>query len=251
MAVHATARPGYDRGKTRAKMSRHTLPTDPSIEITLRRSKAARRFSLRVSRIDGAVTLSMPAHAREAEALGFAAGQTDWLRRALERARVVQAVGIGSAIPVEGQLLTVTAGAGRAARIEGGSLVVPPDPARAGARVAAYLKLRARQRLQAESARYAAMLGRPFTRITLRDTRSRWGSCAPDGSLMYSWRLILAPPEVLSYVAAHEVAHLAEMNHSPRFWAVVARLMPDYARHRRWLKAHGTGLHAYDFGARE
>lgn len=250
MPVHATVRPGYDRGKTRAKMSRHTLPTDPSIEITLRRSRAARRFSLRVSRIDGAVTLSMPQHAREAEALGFAAGQADWLRRALMRARVVQAVGVGSVIPVEGVAMPVIGGAVRSVRMEAGALQVPDDPMRAGARVAAYLRLRARQRLQAESERYAAMLARPFTRITLRDTRSRWGSCAPDGSLMYSWRLILAPPEVLSYVVAHEVAHLAEMNHSPRFWAVVARLMPDYERHRRWLKQHGTGLHAYHFGAK-
>jgi predicted metal-dependent hydrolase len=249
MPVHATVRPGYDPGKTRANMSRHTLPTDPSIEITLRRSKAARRFSLRVSRIDGAVTLSMPAHAREAEALGFAAGQADWLRRALERARVVQPVGIGSVIPIEGQATLVVGGAVRSVRMEVGALLVPDDPARAGSRVAAYLRLRARQRLQAESERYAALLGRSFTRITLRDTRSRWGSCAPDGSLMYSWRLILAPPEVLSYVAAHEVAHLAEMNHSARFWAVVARLMPDYERQRRWLRTHGTGLHAYTFGA--
>ena len=251
MAVHATVRPGYHQVKTRAQMSRHTLPTDPSIEITLRRSKAARRFSLRVSRIDGAVTLSMPLHARDAEALGFAAGQADWLRRALARARAVQTVGIGSVIPVEGVAVPVVGGAVRSVRMEAGALVVPDDPARAGARVAAYLRLRARQRLQAESERYAVILGLRFTRITLRDTRSRWGSCAPDGSLMYSWRLVLAPPEVLSYVAAHEVAHLAEMNHSARFWAVVARLMPNYERHRRWLKAHGTGLHAYDFGARE
>ena len=251
MPVHATPRPGYDRWKTRATMSRHTLPTDPSIEITLRRSKAARRFSLRVSRIDGAVTLSMPFHARDAEALGFAAGQADWLRRALMRARVVESVGIGSVLPVEGVALTVTAAPVRAVRAEGGALLMPEDAARVGARVAAYLKLRARQRLQAESERHAAMLGRPFARITLRDVRSRWGSCAPDGSLMYSWRLILAPPEVLSYVAAHEVAHLAEMNHSARFWGVVARLMPDYERHRRWLKVQGTGLHAYDFGTRE
>jgi hypothetical protein len=90
-------------------------------------------------------------------------------------------------------------------------------------------------------------LGRPYTRITLRDTRSRWGSCASSGALSYSWRLIMAPPEVLDYVAAHEVAHLAEMNHSAAYWAGVARLLPGYEAPRQWLRAHGAGLHRYRF----
>ncbi len=93
-----------------------------------------------------------------------------------------------------------------------------------------------------------ALVGRPFHRLTLRDTRSRWGSCTVDGGLMYSWRLAMAPPEVLDYVAAHEVAHLVEMNHAPAFWAVVRRLVPDYAPRRAWLKQHGQRLHAYRFG---
>ena len=137
----------------------------------------------------------------------------------------------------------------RAARIEGAQLLVPADPARLRPGLTAFLRLLARQRLQAASDRHAAALGRSFTRLTLRDTRSRWGSCTADGGLMYSWRLILAPAEVLDYVAAHEVAHLAEMNHSPAFWATVARLMPGYAPHRAWLKRHGADLHRYDFGS--
>jgi predicted metal-dependent hydrolase len=93
------------------------------------------------------------------------------------------------------------------------------------------------------------MIGRPYSRITLRDTRSRWGSCTADGALMYSWRLAMAPPAVLDYVAAHEVAHLAQMNHSPAFWAVVARLVPGHAAPRRWLKLHGQTLHGPRFGS--
>jgi predicted metal-dependent hydrolase len=88
--------------------------------------------------------------------------------------------------------------------------------------------------------RHAAALGRQPRALSLRDTRSRWGSCTHDGRLMFSWRLAMAPPEVLDYVAAHEVAHLAHMDHSPAFWAATARLMPDYARHRAWLRAHGA-----------
>jgi hypothetical protein len=84
-------------------------------------------------------------------------------------------------------------------------------------------------------------------RITLRDTRSRWGSCTADGALMYSWRLILAPPSVLDYVAAHEAAHLVEMNHSARFWALVERLCPDWQAERAWLRREGAALQAWRF----
>src|SRR5690606_34001303 len=105
-----------------------------------------------------------------------------------------------------------------APRIEAGAILVPPDPERVGARLEAFLKVAARQHLQAATERHARALGRPFRRLTLRDTRSRWGSCTADGSLMFNWRLIMAPEGVLDYVAAHEVAHLAQMNHSPAFW---------------------------------
>ncbi len=101
------------------------LPGNPPIEIMLRRSGRARRFSLRVSRVDGQVTLSLPARAREGEAMAFAASQEGWLRRALAALPVLEGVAIGSVIPVEGRLLTVTTGPGRVVRIEGDLLVVP------------------------------------------------------------------------------------------------------------------------------
>jgi predicted metal-dependent hydrolase len=86
------------------------------------------------------------------------------------------------------------------------------------------------------------------TQISLRDTRSRWGSCSAEGRLMYSWRLIMAPPSVLDYVAAHEVAHLVQMNHSEAFWAVVQGLYPGWQRQRDWLRHQGGALHVWDFG---
>ena len=116
------------------------------------------------------------------------------------------------------------------------------------ARTAAFLKTLARDRLAAASDHYASQLGRKVTRITLRDTRSRWGSCAHDGALMYSWRLIMAPPHVLDYLAAHEVAHLVHMNHSDEFWALTHKLSKDTDSAEAWLKAHGASLHRY--GAR-
>tara|TARA_R110002110_G_scaffold152752_15_gene345661 strand:- start:3839 stop:4525 length:687 start_codon:yes stop_codon:yes gene_type:complete len=225
------------------------LPGLPAVDVTLRRSARARRLSLRVSRLDGRVTLSMPTHAREAEAMAFLRAQEDWIRRALSNVVPGDLVGMGAQILVEGRLLTVTPGKGRSPVVEGDHLLVPGDVARVSVRVAAWLKLRARDRLALASDSYAARIGRRYRTLTLRDTRSRWGSCTAEAGLMYSWRLIMAPPPVLDYVAAHEVAHLAEMNHSPAFWSVVEGLMPDYRTHRRWLKAEGHRLHSYRFGA--
>ncbi|MDB5663650.1 M48 family metallopeptidase [Cypionkella sp.] len=225
------------------------LPGPPPIEITLRRNARARRFSLRVSQVNGAVTLSLPNRARESDAVAFARAQEGWIRAAVARMPPLVGVGIGSVLPVEGRLLRLEIGAGRSVRIEGDSLIVPGDAARAAARVSAFLKVQARNRLVAASDHYAGLIGRKLARVTLRDTRSRWGSCTSDGALMYSWRLIMAPPRVLNYVAAHEVAHMLEMNHSDRFWAVVQRLFPGWQAERAWLKREGGALQAIRFDA--
>lgn len=223
----------------------------PEISITIKRSARARRFSLRVSQSTGQVSLSMPARAPLAEATAFARAQEGWIRAALARMPAVQRVALAAEIPVEGRLLRIDSGAGRSVRIEGDALIVPGDPARVAARVAAYLKVRARDRLVAASDHYAAQIGRRVAQVSLRDTRSRWGSCTSDGSLMYSWRLIMAPPRVLDYVAAHEVAHMLEMNHSPRFWAVVERLFPQWQVERAWLRREGGSLQSIRFAAGE
>ncbi|GLS88101.1 zinc metalloprotease [Cypionkella aquatica] len=223
------------------------LPGPPPIEISLRRNARARRFSLRVSQATGAVTLSLPTRAREAEAMAFARAQEGWIRAALARMPVASRVGIGCDLPFEGKILRLQAGPGRSVRVEGDLMVVPGDPQRAAARISAFLKVQARNRLVAASDHYAGLIGRKVSQVTLRDTRSRWGSCTSDGALMYSWRLIMAPPRVLDYVAAHEVAHMLEMNHSDRFWAVVQRLFPGWQAERSWLKREGGSLQAMRF----
>jgi predicted metal-dependent hydrolase len=108
-----------------------------------------------------------------------------------------------------------------------------------------FLKREARRDLQKAAERYADMLDVKVKRLSIRDQSSRWGSCTSSGSLSFSWRLILAPPFVLDYLAAHEVAHLVEMNHSPRFWKVVARICNHVERAKRWLDAEGNDLHRY------
>lgn len=229
-------------------MGQHFLPGNPPVEITLRKTAQARRISLRISRLDGRVTLTCPLRTSDREALAFAQEKADWLRHHLTAQPAPAGVGLGSTLPFEGRLLRIAPGAGRLVRPDGDLLLVPGAPDRVAARLSGFLKQVARDRLAAASDHYAGRLGRGYARLTLRDTRSRWGSCTSDGGLMYSWRLVMAPPEVLNYVAAHEVAHLAEMNHSDAFWAVVTRLYGDYRAPRRWLREKGGDLHRYRFG---
>jgi len=228
-------------------MGQHMLPGNPPVELTLRYSSRARRISLRVSGIDGRVTLTLPKGVSERAALEFAQEKASWLRAQLSKQPDGVDVGMGSWLPIEGTPCMLITGKGRRVILTNNTLLVPGPVESASRRVQAWLKTRARDRLAAASDHYAAQLGRSYAKLTLRDTRSRWGSCTSDGGLMYSWRLILAAPEILRYVAAHEVAHLAEMNHSPAFWAHVEKLYPDYNIPRRWLRQNGAELHRYRF----
>ena len=228
-------------------MSDPHLPGDPPIPLILRRSAQAKRISLRISQLDGRVTLTMPKRLAEREALDFARSKEGWIRKHLEARGEDAAVGIGSEIPLGGNMYPVIAGTGRRVQITPEGIFVPGPVERVGKRLGAHLKEIARDRLAGASDDYAARLGRSYNRLSLRDTRSRWGSCTSDGGLMYSWRLIMAPPEVLDYVAAHEVAHLAQMNHSQAFWDEVTRIYGDYAAARGWLRRHGSTLHRYKF----
>lgn len=228
-------------------MGQHVLPGNPPVEINLKRSGRARRISLRVSALDGRVTLTIPQGVSEKAGLAFAAEKADWLRKNTARHGDTHQAVEGLSLPVQGVPLTIEAGTGRSVRIEGDRIIVPGDPDRLGARLSGYLKTLARDRLAAASDHYATRLGRQYSRITLRDTRSRWGSCSREGALSFSWRLIMAPPDVLNYVAAHEVAHLAEMNHSSRFWDTVTRIHGPYNTQRAWLRTDGAALHRIRF----
>lgn len=226
-------------------MADHFLPGSPAVPLTLRRSARARRLSLRISQLDGRVTLTLPRGVPEAEALDFARTKESWIRGHLETRPTDVTVGPGALIPVEGVVRRVVAGPGRGVRLSADEITVPQD--NAGRRLHSWLRELARDRLAGAADDYARALGRDYARITLRDTRSRWGSCSSRRALSFSWRLVLAPPEVLRYVAAHEVAHLAEMNHSAAFWAGVERIHGPYEAPRRWLRENGAGLHRFRF----
>lgn len=217
-----------------------------NIPVKVRRNARARRMTLRVPRAGGEVVLTLPPRATLQAGREFAASKAEWLRRTVLAMPGLKLVAEGARLPIAGQDVLLRAMPLRTVRLEGDVLYVPSRAAM-GATVQAWLKHHAHVALREAVDRFAAKLGRQPRALALRDTKSRWGSCTHDGRLMFSWRLAMAPPLVLDYVAAHEVAHLAHMDHSDRFWAEVERLMPGHAPHRAWLRAHGADLQAWQF----
>lgn len=220
---------------------------DPDIAVALRRSARARRFTLTVQPGRPEPVLTVPPRAGRADILSFLARQRPWLRAALARRPLIREVGAGARVPVEGRGrdIRVDPLLVRRCRLEPDALVAPARET--GAAVAGFLKERARERLAPELRAAAAALGASMGRLTLRDMRSRWGSCTARGDISLNWRLAMAPAPVAAYVARHEAAHLLEMNHSPAFWALVARLDPDWKASRDWLKREGPGLLSWLF----
>ena len=209
----------------------------------------ARRVSVRVCPVKRVAIATAPSNRLLKLAEKFATERAGWIVR--ELARLPQNVSLlpGTMAPLRGVMHELVFEKGRGpARIEAGSpprLVTPaPDPELFEARVVRFLKAEARKDLTERVIAHAALLGVTPARIQVKELRSRWGSCAVDATLAFSWRVVLAPPFVLDYLAAHEVAHLKEMNHSRRFWTQVRRCMPDYERGRFWLREHGATLHS-------
>lgn len=218
---------------------------NPFDDVLVRRSARARRLSLRVSRLDGRVTLTLPLGVSDTLARKFIRGKSDWISRA--RAEVVQftQVEIGARLPVQGTARHLVATDEKVARLQGDTIFAPRN--QTGRCIRVWLIECARQRAWTLSREFGEVIQRQPEKITIRDTRSRWGSCSETGNIMLSWRLMLAPVEVFDYVVAHEVAHLKEMNHSRDFWSTVGQLIPSYQTPRLWLRENGTELHRYRF----
>ncbi len=187
------------------------------------------------------------------EAVRFATERSEWIADQLDSLPQPQPFRPETTIPFRGEATRLTLdGFGRQARLEPGppaALVAPGASETFHMRIARFLKAQAKKELNAAVDRYCQTLNVDARRISVKDTRSRWGSCTSDGRLSFSWRLICAPPFVLDYVAAHECAHLLEMNHSDRFWRHVARCVGDPKAGRRWLRANGQALHALGVGS--
>lgn len=215
------------------------------IPVQLRENARARRFILRFDKTGEGVTLTLPRRASQSRALAFIESQKGWIAERLARQPQRISFTHGAIIPYRGRniLIQLTGGARRLTRLMDNTLEVGGEAAHLSRRVTEWLKREARSEVTAASQRHAQTMGLKFSRICLRDTHSRWGSCTADGSLSYSWRLIFAPEHVLDYVCLHEVAHLRELNHGPRFWALVEAHCPDWETARDWLRSQGQHLH--------
>ncbi|WP_198350794.1 M48 family metallopeptidase [Flavisphingomonas formosensis] len=214
--------------------------------LVVRRMAQARSMRLSVDPRDGTVRLSLPKRAALKPALKWVEGKREWIERALEGVPAPHPIRNGAAIPFEGGLLTVTwsAGAPRTVRREGDRLVLGGAEESLEPRVLRWLKREALERLERETRACAETAGVTVGRVSIGDPRARWGSCSSTGDIRYSWRLILAPADVLRATVAHEVAHRLHMDHSPRFHAAVARLFGrEPVAERRWLRTHGPSLY--------
>jgi predicted metal-dependent hydrolase len=220
--------------------------------IRIRRHRQARRYTLRIQAAAREVVLTIPPRGTLKDARDFAEKHGAWIAARLGRLPQAAPFADGTVVPLRGEPHRITHRRGARGTVwtesdgNGGRLLcVAGHVPHLNRRVADFLRREAKRDLDAASRRFARDLGLAIDHVSVRDQSSRWGSCSTTGVLSFSWRLILAPGHVLEYLAAHEVAHLVEMNHSARFWRVVNRLVPDHQMAKAWLDAHGADLHRY------
>ena len=220
--------------------------------VRLRRHRQACRYTLRIQATTHEVVLTMPPRGSLKEAKAFAQKHGGWIATRLDRLPQATPFAHGIVVPLRGVPHRIAHRRGMRGTVwikigDDGEreLCVAGDAPHVDRRVRDFLKREAKSDLETASRRAAEMLGVKIRRVAIRDQSSRWGSCSTTGALSYSWRLILAPSFVLDYLAAHEAAHLTEMNHSRRFWRLVDRICPHAARAKNWLDVHGADLHRY------
>lgn len=220
--------------------------------VRLRRHRQARRYTLRIQSATREIVLTMPPRGSLKQAQEFAQKHGAWIAARLRRLPEAAPFAHGAIIPLRGiehRIEHRRSARGAVWAEVGGEgerlLCVAGEAPHIPRRVHDFLKREAKRDLEAASRHAAQALGVSVKRVSIRDQSSRWGSCSSTGVLSYSWRLILAPPFVLDYLAAHEVAHLIELNHSRAFWRLVERIYPDLKRAKIWLDAHGAELHRY------
>jgi predicted metal-dependent hydrolase len=225
---------------------------DQRFEVHMRRSSTAKRMTLRISSATRTPVLTMPLRATPAMAQIFITAHAGWIAARLHKMPDKIPFVVGNILPVRGvphkivQWSRVSSPVLQTVDDTGQPILAVSGEARhIKRRVIDFLKREALADLRQAVLRHTHTLGIPARSISLKDTRSRWGSCSAQGNLNFSWRLIFAPPLVLDYLAAHEVAHLKEMNHSDRFWALTHQLCLHTDAAEKWLKKHGSSLHRY------
>lgn len=226
---------------------------DRAMPLTIRENRRATRITLRIEPGGRALNLTVPAGLLKREIDDFLDRHQGWLLTKLAKFSADNPIRSGGRIAFRGMPHRIEhtgtlRGLTEAVLVDGEPVLrVSGLEEHMGRRLSAFFKKEARKDLEVLVARHAAGIRKPVKSVSMKDTRSRWGSCSWDGNLSFSWRIVMAPPLVIDYLAAHEVAHLKEMNHGPKFWALCRELCPRMEEARKWLKQHGSQLHAIDF----
>ncbi len=219
------------------------LPNGPA-PVTWRRSARARRVSLRIDPRDGVVVVTLPNRAGRNAGVALVMTHAEWITDRLAALPCAVPFADGAIVPLHGiaHRIRHAPQTARGVWVDDGTIQVSGQSEFLGRRVGDFLRAEALRRMRALAGEKAARCGAAIRRISVKDTQSRWGSCASDGSIAFSWRLVMAPAFVQDYVAAHEVAHLRHMDHGKRFWALVGSLTPHAAAAIPWLRGEGTRL---------
>lgn len=211
--------------------------------------KRARNISVRVDERTGGVGLVLPRYVSKTEGLAFVREKTHWILRQLHDLPPRVPFEDGSVIPILGENHMIMHRPGKRGTVwveaAQRTINVAGEAPHVQRRVTDWLKKEARKEISVRADAAAATLGKRILKIQIRDTRSRWGSCSEEARLSFSWRLMMAPENVLAYVVAHEVAHLVELNHSNQFWRLVDRLCPGNEPAKYWLNRYGAALHRF------
>ncbi|QCM11326.1 M48 family metallopeptidase [Agrobacterium tumefaciens] len=249
------------RKSVKSPASKKTAPSQRTVEvagrhvpITVRENPRATRITLRIEPGGRALKLTIPQGLHHRQVDDFLERHQGWLEGKLLKIGPDDGLGHGATIDIRGISHRIDhtgslRGLTHISQDADGTAVlkVSGAPEHLRRRVATFLKKEAKADLEKLVAFHARAAGRPVRSISIKDTRSRWGSCSHDGNLSFSWRIVMAPEKVIDYLAAHEVAHLSEMNHGPKFWALCEKLCPHTDEAKEWLKRHGSKLHAIDF----
>jgi predicted metal-dependent hydrolase len=224
------------------KVGKEVLP------LVIRRHQRAKRICLRYNPTEHAISLTLPRHTRVNDGLNFLTQKSEWLITTLLDMPMKKRIKPGVVIPILGERVRIKHDANQRSsyKLDRDALIISGERCEFQKRTTDALRKIAKKEIAMLAEKKAKKLGRRINRITVRDTRSRWGSCSSTGNLSFSWRLIFAPSEVMEYVVAHEVAHLRYMNHSDKFWNMVEYLCPDYEAAKEWLKLHGKELYRFN-----
>lgn len=218
--------------------------------VTVKRSKRAKRVALRLDPVEQVINLIVPEKMSLSKAYYFAQDHEDWVRKTLAKLPEPAPFHHGQTLPIFGDLIAINVTKDEAVKrikisVNNDILNVETPHDNYENRIKSYIKQTAKHGLADIASEKAEMIGKNISAISVRDTKSRWGSCSSDGALSFSWRLIFAPYEAIDYVVAHEVAHLVHMDHSKAFWALCEKLSLNYKTGKLWMKQHGNELMRY------